>query len=145
MGCTKLLFHHICQIRHLRNITYSDLYKMFQTAKPLLPMRLSKNDLDQFFSQKCSARGIMLLPEKWQKVLDQSGEYINSIKYVYIIIKSSIIFTKSKSQITCRTTRYFQKFVYLKSTAIFCYFTLCNFNLDFSNKRIGRYIFCILI
>ncbi|GFV49148.1 histone-lysine N-methyltransferase SETMAR [Trichonephila clavipes] len=38
-----------------------------------------KNDLDQFFAskdQKCYERGIMLLPERWQKVLDQNGQYI---------------------------------------------------------------------
>ncbi|GFT51043.1 histone-lysine N-methyltransferase SETMAR [Trichonephila clavipes] len=38
-----------------------------------------KNHLDQFFAskdQKFYERGIMLLPEKWQKVLDQNGQYI---------------------------------------------------------------------
>ncbi|CAK9801764.1 Histone-lysine N-methyltransferase SETMAR [Anthophora plagiata] len=38
-----------------------------------------KNHLDQFFAskdQKFYERGIMLLPERWQKVLDQNGQYI---------------------------------------------------------------------
>ena len=38
-----------------------------------------KNLLDQFFAskdQKFYERGIMLLPERWQKVLDQNGQYI---------------------------------------------------------------------
>ncbi|GFX50619.1 histone-lysine N-methyltransferase SETMAR [Trichonephila clavipes] len=38
-----------------------------------------KNHLDQFFAskdQKFYERGIMLLPEIWQKVLDQNGQYI---------------------------------------------------------------------
>ncbi|GFU91047.1 histone-lysine N-methyltransferase SETMAR [Trichonephila clavipes] len=38
-----------------------------------------KNHLDQFFAnkdQKFYDRGIMLLPERWQKVLDQNGQYI---------------------------------------------------------------------
>ncbi|GFY23755.1 mariner Mos1 transposase [Trichonephila clavipes] len=38
-----------------------------------------KNHLDQFFAskdQKFYVRGIMLLPERWQKVLDQNGQYI---------------------------------------------------------------------
>nr|APL98298.1 putative DD34D transposase [Bactrocera tryoni] len=40
-----------------------------------------KNHLDQFFAckdQKFYERGINLLPERWQKVLDQNGEYIIS-------------------------------------------------------------------
>ncbi|GFT57266.1 histone-lysine N-methyltransferase SETMAR [Trichonephila clavipes] len=38
-----------------------------------------KNHLDQFFAnkdQKFYERGIMLLPERWQKVLDQNGQHI---------------------------------------------------------------------
>jgi len=38
-----------------------------------------KNHLDQFFAskdQKFYERGIMLLPERWQQVLDQNGQYI---------------------------------------------------------------------
>ena len=38
-----------------------------------------KNHLDQFFAskeQKFYEYGIMLLPERWQKVLDQNGQYI---------------------------------------------------------------------
>ncbi|GFX61068.1 histone-lysine N-methyltransferase SETMAR [Trichonephila clavipes] len=38
-----------------------------------------KNHLDQFFAskdQKFYERGIMLLPDRWQKVLDQNGQYI---------------------------------------------------------------------
>ncbi|GFU46632.1 histone-lysine N-methyltransferase SETMAR [Trichonephila clavipes] len=38
-----------------------------------------KNHPDQFFArkdQKFYERGIMLLPERWQKVLDQNGQYI---------------------------------------------------------------------
>ncbi|GFU16048.1 histone-lysine N-methyltransferase SETMAR [Trichonephila clavipes] len=38
-----------------------------------------KNHLDQFFAskdQKFYERGIMLLPERWQKVLDQNGQYV---------------------------------------------------------------------
>ncbi|GFV49897.1 histone-lysine N-methyltransferase SETMAR [Trichonephila clavipes] len=38
-----------------------------------------KNHLDQFSAskdQKFYERGIMLLPERWQKVLDQNGQYI---------------------------------------------------------------------
>ena len=38
-----------------------------------------KNHLDQFFAskeQKFYERGIMLLPERWQKILDQNGQYI---------------------------------------------------------------------
>ncbi|GFT83158.1 mariner Mos1 transposase [Trichonephila clavipes] len=38
-----------------------------------------KNHLDQFFAskdQKCYERGIMLLPERWQKVLDLNSQYI---------------------------------------------------------------------
>ncbi|GFX97709.1 mariner Mos1 transposase [Trichonephila clavipes] len=38
-----------------------------------------KNHLDQFFAskdQKFYERGIMLLPERWQKVLDQNSQYI---------------------------------------------------------------------
>ncbi|GFY11891.1 histone-lysine N-methyltransferase SETMAR [Trichonephila clavipes] len=38
-----------------------------------------KNHLNQFFAskdQKFYERGIMLLPERWQKVLDQNGQYI---------------------------------------------------------------------
>ncbi|XP_025264307.1 histone-lysine N-methyltransferase SETMAR-like [Camponotus floridanus] len=38
-----------------------------------------KNHLDQFFAskeQKFYERGIILLPERWQKVLDQNGQYI---------------------------------------------------------------------
>ncbi|GFY01708.1 histone-lysine N-methyltransferase SETMAR [Trichonephila clavipes] len=38
-----------------------------------------KNHLNQFFAskdQKFYKRGIMLLPERWQKVLDQNGQYI---------------------------------------------------------------------
>ena len=38
-----------------------------------------KNHLNQFFASKDQnfyERGIMLLPERWQKVLDQNGQYI---------------------------------------------------------------------
>ena len=38
-----------------------------------------KNDLEQFFAskeQKFYERGIMLLPKRWQKVLDQNGQYV---------------------------------------------------------------------
>ena len=39
-----------------------------------------KNHLNQFFAskeQKFYERGIMLLPERWQRILDQNGQYIN--------------------------------------------------------------------
>jgi len=57
-----------------------------------------KNHLDQFFAskeQKFYERGIMLLPEKWQKVLDQNGQYIIQ-KNLFTIRKSSFIFIKKK-------------------------------------------------
>ena len=43
-----------------------------------------KNHLNQFFAvlqqgSKTYERGVNLLPERWQKVLDQNGEYIISL------------------------------------------------------------------
>ena len=46
-----------------------------------------ENHLVQFFAQKSQkfySNGIMILPEKWQKVIDQNGTYIidYSLKFI---------------------------------------------------------------
>ncbi|GFV04697.1 histone-lysine N-methyltransferase SETMAR [Trichonephila clavipes] len=60
-------------------------YYLFRSLQNVLDGKTStsnkevKNHLDQFFAskeQKFNERGIMLLPESWQKVLDQNGQYI---------------------------------------------------------------------
>ena len=51
----------------------------FLDGKTFISNEEVKNHLDQFFAskeQKFYERGIMLLPERWQKVLDQNGQYI---------------------------------------------------------------------
>ncbi|GFW01849.1 histone-lysine N-methyltransferase SETMAR [Trichonephila clavipes] len=57
-----------------------------------------KNHLNQFFAskdQKFYERGITLLPERWQKVLDQNGQYI--------IYKNCLSFPQKKN--TFQTTQ----------------------------------------
>ncbi|GFW35817.1 mariner Mos1 transposase [Trichonephila clavipes] len=58
-------------------------YYLFQSLKFLDGKTFTsnevKNHLDQFFAskdQKLYERGIMLLPERWQKMLDQNSQYI---------------------------------------------------------------------
>lgn len=54
-------------------------FQKFLDGKTCTSNEEVKNHLDQFFAskdQKFYERGIMLLPERWQKVLDQNGQYI---------------------------------------------------------------------
>ena len=66
------------------NIAPSD-YHLFRSVKnsfngvKLASKEACENHLVQFFarkSQKFYSDGIMILPEKWQKVIDQNGTYI---------------------------------------------------------------------
>jgi [histone H3]-lysine36 N-dimethyltransferase SETMAR len=53
--------------------------QIFLDVKTFTSNEEVKYHLDQFFAskvQKIYERGIMLLPERWQKVLDQNGNYI---------------------------------------------------------------------
>ncbi|GFW63286.1 histone-lysine N-methyltransferase SETMAR [Trichonephila clavipes] len=53
--------------------------QIFLDGKTFTSNEEVKNHLDQFFAIKDQTfyeRGIMLLPERWQKVLDQNGQYI---------------------------------------------------------------------
>ncbi|GFW27894.1 mariner Mos1 transposase [Trichonephila clavipes] len=55
------------------------LFRSLQNFLTLTSNKEVKNHIGQFFAskdQKVSERGIMLLPERWQKVLDQNGQYI---------------------------------------------------------------------
>jgi len=66
------------------NLTPSDYYlfrslQNFISSKTFTSNEEVKNDLDQFFASKelkFYERGIMLLPERWQNVLDQNGQYV---------------------------------------------------------------------
>ncbi|GFT80519.1 histone-lysine N-methyltransferase SETMAR [Trichonephila clavipes] len=66
------------------DLTPSDYYlfrslQNFLDSKTFTSNEEVKNHLDQFFAskdQKFYERGIKLLPERWQKVLDQNGQYI---------------------------------------------------------------------
>ncbi|GFV28681.1 histone-lysine N-methyltransferase SETMAR [Trichonephila clavipes] len=56
-----------------------------------------KNHLDQFFASKDQTfyeRGIMLLPERWQKGVGPERPIYNLIKYLFIIRKLSFISTQ---------------------------------------------------
>ncbi|GFU79935.1 mariner Mos1 transposase [Trichonephila clavipes] len=53
-------------------------FQKFLDGKTFTSNEEVKNDLDQFFASKGQTfyeRGIMLLPERWQKVLDQNDQY----------------------------------------------------------------------
>ena len=60
-------------------------YQLFRSLKnylngvKLTSKEACENHLVQFFPQKFQkfySDGIMILPEKWQKVIDQNGKYI---------------------------------------------------------------------
>ena len=60
-------------------------YHLFRSLKnslngvKLASKEVCENHLVQFFaqkSQKFSSVGIMILPDKWQKIIDQNGTYI---------------------------------------------------------------------
>ena len=66
------------------DLTPSD-YHLFRSLKnsfngvKLASKEACENHLVQFFAQKSQkfySDGIMILPEKWQKVIDQNGTYI---------------------------------------------------------------------
>lgn len=69
---------------HSPDLAPSD-YHLFRSLQNALngmefaSLDLLKNYLDEFFGQKSQnfyERGIMQLPERWQKVIDQNGQYI---------------------------------------------------------------------
>ena len=71
--------HRVQQTLHLRISVHLGLYKILLMEKISIPWKTVKRHLEQFFAQKdkkCWEDGIMKLPEKWQKVVEQKAEYI---------------------------------------------------------------------
>ena len=67
-----------------------------------------KSHLVQFFAdkdQKFYERGIIKLPERWQKVIEQNGKYIIDYSSLLVFEKMCLICVK-KSAITSGTTQY---------------------------------------
>ena len=67
-----------------------------------------KSHLVRFFvdkEQKFYERGIMKLPERWQKVIEQNGKYIIDQSSLFVLRKMCLICMK-KSAITSGTTQY---------------------------------------
>ena len=70
--------HHIILTLHHLIIFYFDLYKTLN-GKNFNNDDDIKSYLIQFLAnknQKFYERGIMMLPERWQKVIDQNGQHI---------------------------------------------------------------------
>ena len=69
---------HIHQTLHLQISIYLGLYKIL-LLKIFSSLEDCKRHLDQFFAQKNKKfweDGIMKLPEKWQKIVEQKDEYV---------------------------------------------------------------------
>ena len=69
----------IHQILHLQVSIYFGLYKILLKEKISTSPEDCKRHLEQFFAQKEKKfweNGITKVPEKWQKVVEQNGEYI---------------------------------------------------------------------
>ena len=59
--------------------TYWSLDKILLMEKVSIPWKTIKKHLEQFFAQKNKKfweNGIIKLPEKWQKVVEQSSKYV---------------------------------------------------------------------
>ena len=65
---------HVLLLRHL----VVDSYKILLMGKNFNSLEDCKRHLELFFAQKDKfwGDGIMKLPEKWQKVVKQKGEYV---------------------------------------------------------------------
>ena len=77
--CQKVLQHHILQLWRLPITICSGPRKKVLDGKTVTSNEVVKNHLNQLFASKDQTiyeRRIMLLPERWQKVLDQNGQYI---------------------------------------------------------------------
>ena len=70
--------HRIHQTLHLQFSINLGPYKILLMEKNFSSLEDCKRHLEQFFPQKDKKfweDGIMKLPEKWQKVVEQKGEY----------------------------------------------------------------------
>ena len=71
--------HHIVLTLHHLITFYFDLYKFLEPGENFNNDDDIKSYLIQFFAnknQKFYERGIMMLPERWQKIIDQNGQRI---------------------------------------------------------------------
>ena len=71
--------HQIHQTLHFGISTYFGLYKILLMEKNFNSLEDCKRHLEQFFPQKDKKfweEGIMKLPERWQKVVEQNSAYI---------------------------------------------------------------------
>ena len=69
-----------------------------------------KSHLVQVFDdkdQKFYERGIMKLPERWQKVIEKNGKYIID-QSSFLVFKKMCLICKKKSAITSGTAQYRQ-------------------------------------
>ena len=79
-----------------------------------------KSHLVQFFAdedQKFYERGIMKLPERWQKVIEQNGKYIID-KSSFLVFKKMCLICMEKSAITSGTTLYVKTNTYITEIEI---------------------------
>ena len=71
--------HRIHQTLNLQISIYLGLYKILLIEKNFNSLEDCKRHLEQFFAQndkKFWEDGIMQSPEKWQKVVEQKGDYV---------------------------------------------------------------------
>ena len=74
----------LCHIHHNPDLAPSDYFLFRSLQNPLNGKNFNNDDdiksyLIQFFANKNHKfyeRGIMMLPERWQKVIDQNGQHI---------------------------------------------------------------------
>ena len=75
----EVLIHPPCSPDIAPSDFHLGLYKILLMEKDFNSLQDCKRHLEQFFAQKDKKfwdDGIMKLPEKWQKVVEQKGEYV---------------------------------------------------------------------